>query len=422
MLNIDKNLMEDKLHEQTIFNDTLYDKNNKLTFNYDIVTNKLESHMNENNYLRGRLVHNEDTMNSLKNDMMNVQKGSNENERHLKNFIDNVSIDNRREIVAYEETIKVLRVKIDELVSRLEIMENRDNLVKSLQHELEIMRCKYQKNMDENRYVIDKLKLEMETNSLNKYGPFWDELKLREKELNEQFHTRVEPFPQIVYKNDPTVQTELELCVKENGDLKRDLGLIKLKLTSREEEVTRLTHLIDKLRGAEEKFIHGVKFGSIMPDSDNLRKKIMGVRAKMIDGAIDLHDKVYSRYMKKRMVFGLLKFVTKNSRMHRLNNDLQDRNTLSFLQKDIKNPIYVWDTLKSSLIDWVYSLFCASNDSSYKYKQNSFIMFKANMEEAVKSFGSMIQLIFISYRRLMHIVKDYIPRFNTAKVHDKIYF
>jgi len=140
-------------------------------------------------------------------------------------------------------------------------------------------------------------------------------------------------------------------------------------------------------------------------------KKVKDMRASMIEGTLDLYEKVQDRHKKKRMVFGLLKFVTKHRRMKRLNIDLQDR-----------NPIYVWDTLKSSLIDWVYSLFCASNDSSYKYKQNSFIMFKANMEEATKSFGSMIQLIFTCYRRLMHIVKDYIPRFSTAKVRDKVYF
>ena len=159
-----------------------------------------------------------------------------------------------------------------------------------------------------------------------------------------------------------------------------------------------------------------------MPDQCHMIKKVKDMRASMIEGTLDLYDKVQDRHKKKRMVFGLLKFVTKHRRMKRLNIDLQDRHTLFSLQKDVKNPIYVWDTLKSSLIDWVYSLFCASNDSSYKYKQNSFIMFKANMEEATKSFGSMIQLIFTCYRRLMHIVKDYIPRFSTAKVRDKVYF
>jgi hypothetical protein len=75
----------------------------------------------------------------------------------VKGWVDSVGVESRRGGLAYEETIKGLREKIDGLVERLGVLENREHLAKSLECELGIMRQKYAKDLEENRNIINKL-------------------------------------------------------------------------------------------------------------------------------------------------------------------------------------------------------------------------------------------------------------------------
>jgi hypothetical protein len=75
----------------------------------------------------------------------------------MKNWVDSIGVESRRDVLAYEETIKGLREKIDGLIERLVVLENREHLAKSLESELGIMRQKYAKDLEENRNIINKL-------------------------------------------------------------------------------------------------------------------------------------------------------------------------------------------------------------------------------------------------------------------------
>lgn len=110
----------------------------------------------------------------------------------------------------------------------------------------------------------------------------------------------------------------------------------------------------------------------------------------MLDNNLDLYKRFENR-IKKKMVFQVMKFYAKYCKQMKKCKKLEDQNMLYFMNKDIKNPLYVWQTLRVSLVDWLFGLFCAGNDDSYKNKQNSFIIFKVNLEEIVHNYGSLIQ-------------------------------
>jgi hypothetical protein len=52
-----------------------------------------------------------------------------------------------------------------------------------------------------------------------------DQWRLKERELMNYASTMQPAYQEVVYKVDPVTQNELELCCKENGELKKEVGL-----------------------------------------------------------------------------------------------------------------------------------------------------------------------------------------------------
>jgi hypothetical protein len=61
------------------------------------------------------------------------------------------------------------------------------------------------------------------------------------------------------------------------------------------------------------------------------------------------------------------------------------------------NPMFVWSFIRERFVEWLFEIYCRSNDASNERKTNSFLIFKLNMEEIARTEQGFLDLLLPTY-------------------------
>ena len=100
------------------------------------------------------------------------------------------------------------------------------------------MRMKYEKDMSENKQLIDRLRLQLEDAHSYRFQGVKDSRVDHEREFTNKL-ARIEPLREVIYKKDPAIELELERLIEDNKRYQGEVSGLQLKLTEREEEIGR---------------------------------------------------------------------------------------------------------------------------------------------------------------------------------------
>lgn len=166
-------------------------------------------------------------------------------------------------------------------------------------------------------------------------------------------------------------------------------------ITAREDEITRLRTLIDKLRNGimDFKSDYGTEH---KVDNKNITHYVMNIRSKMIDDVLTFNKKHNSKIVKELCfrIMVLNRALKKAQKKYQVFKK-EKIETLQSAKKD--NPLFVWSFVRERFVDWLFEIFCRSSDSVDKKKGNSFLIFKINMEEIARSERGFLELILPTY-------------------------
>jgi polyhydroxyalkanoate synthesis regulator phasin len=203
------------------------------------------------------------------------------------------------------------------------------------------------------------------------------------------------PVKEVVYENNPYLVQQVEKFQAEMKRAQKDEADARKTITAREEEITRLRSLIDKLRNGIMDFKSD--YGSEHKvDNKNITHYVMNIRSKMIDDVLTFNKQQNSKLVKELCFRILVQNRALKKAQKKYQVFKQDR--IETLQKAKKeNPLFVWSFIRERLVDWLFEIFCRSNDGVDKKKGNSFLIFKINMEEIARSERSFLELILPAY-------------------------
>lgn len=166
-------------------------------------------------------------------------------------------------------------------------------------------------------------------------------------------------------------------------------------ITAREEEISRLRALVDKLRNGIMDFKE--EFGSEnRVDNKNITHYVMGIRSKMIDDVLAFNQTIKDKTIKE-LCFRII-VLNRALKKAQKKYHLFKKDNIEALQNAKKdNPLFVWSFIRERFVDWLFEVFCRSTDSSDKKKTNSFVVFKINMEEIFRSEKHFLELLLPTY-------------------------
>ena len=122
------------------------------------------------------------------------------------------------------------------------------------------------------------------------------------EELKAKKMVRAEPSPapvkEVVYENNPYLVQQVEKFRAEMKRAQADEADARKTVTAREEEITRLRALIDKLRNGIMDFKNDYGKENKV-DNKNITHYVMGVRSKMIDDVLSFNKRMNNKLVKE---------------------------------------------------------------------------------------------------------------------------
>lgn len=201
---------------------------------------------------------------------------------------------------------------------------------------------------------------------------------------------------ETVFENNPYLVQQLDKLLEEKNISDKELDRAKLDVKDREDEIARLRGLIDKLRNGIDNF--KPNFGEdSLPDQKNIKEYYMGLQTDMVDRIISFRNNQASKQIKElsfRVLF-LNRLLQKTIKKYEKDNLLRlDAIALA----DIKNPLQVWNQHRIRLIHYLFEVFMRSRDESMKFKKNSYLLFKINIEDVIKNQNELLLINVVIYR------------------------
>lgn len=262
-----------------------------------------------------------------------------------------------------------------------------------MERELELLRDKYQNDMKANSDLIRKLQFQLEEMSRYKpstFDPFNELQKARISKMEDSG-----PIKEVVFENNPYLVEKLDKFRDEMRRAQESEAAAKRNIVALEDEISRLTSLVDKLRKGIDDF--RPNFGeNSRPDNKTITDYVMGVRTQMIENVLKFNNQVKNKTIKE-LSYRVLLLNALVNRVFKMYKKLKEERIEKVRNAKRDNPLFVFGYVRERLVEWLFEIYCRSNDGSSEKKGNSFLIFKINMEEIARSERQFLNLMLPTY-------------------------
>jgi len=331
--------------------------------------------------------------------------------RKVKELLDRISLLQAqldRDAANYDLAISDKNRMIEELQEQLLFKDRKLNIVVSLERELDLLRSKYENDMTENSNLIRRLQFQLEEATRYRPIPLDIEVENITSSLNrarcECLH-RGKGSAEVVYENNPYLIQQAESYRNDmlKAQAKEQEALLQIECLR--DDNSRLRSLIDKLREGLDGY--GPNFGDLnRPDNKTITDYVMSVRASIIDRAIEFVHRRKDKTIRE-LSFRMLNLYRQFNRVLRINREYEAEKNSRIEGAEKKSLLSVWNYLRNHLVEFLYDIFVRSTNEIDTKKKNSFMIFKLNMEEILRTHYPYLLLIvpvFEMYDAIIYLI------------------
>jgi FtsZ-binding cell division protein ZapB len=248
----------------------------------------------------------------------------------------------------------------EELRKKVILLERDVERTYVLQRELDHLRSRYEKDMIDNKLIIERLKASVD-DSL-RYRPPVDDRHMYDKHTVDIL-AGGPPKTEVIIRNDPGLLDKCDLLTRHCHSMKEENNLLVLEVQEAQGEIDRLRSVLERLRNSDRQYLEscskgiscknceGRKKTSIYAEAcganqvgheDGNREEKSKSKPDGSPGKIDRGD-----YAKEaRMCFSILKWYGMYKKVYEKFYSLQHQKQIQIYKGDLGSPLSVWDDLR----------------------------------------------------------------------------
>lgn len=234
-----------------------------------------------------------------------------------------------------------------------------------LQRELDHLRSRYEKDMIDNKLIIERLKASVD-DSL-RYRPPVDDRHMYDKHTVDIL-AGGPPKTEVIIRNDPGLIDKCDTLTRQCHSISEENNLLVLRVQEATGEIDRLRSLLERLRNSDRQYLESCSKGISCKNCEGRKKTNIYAEASLANQIGDEYPNLLARSEEKsklkpnegsamkiergdhgketRMCFSILKWYGMYKKVYEKFYSLQHQKQVQIYKGDLGSPLSVWDDLR----------------------------------------------------------------------------